>query len=236
MNIRIPEFVQASYVAANCFTGNWERQRSLLAELSRIGLNEVNVHWSFPTPYRELLLHNIPHISFMDRHPGCWGATLNHYKILKTAYELGYESVFVVEDDCRFLKEKDKIWETLEKAPKQWDILLLDNFTRRGKISSAGGGWFTCDSAESTGCYIANRRGMAALVGLYEKPAFGKGNGGVLRNSDHWTARKYLGDKARFFIAIPNLAVQKPMGDSSNCGSYVFDEYKKMHIDIRNYA
>ena len=182
-----------------------------------------------------MVLKSIPHIRMLSARPGCWGATLTHYKILKTAYELGYSHAFIVEDDCRFLKDVGKLWQTVSLAPNGWDMLLLDSFTRKGVATPRGNGWFSCESAESTACYAVTRKAMARLIDLYESPVSGKFNNPMMRNSDHWTNTRYLGPAVKFYIAYPNLAVQGPMGDRTNCGDYVFRQYARMHLNKNQY-
>lgn len=39
------------------------------------------------------------------KHPNEYDCARNHYTIIKTAYDLGYEHILVMEDDIRFLKD-----------------------------------------------------------------------------------------------------------------------------------
>ena len=231
----MPEWIKNAYVGAICYTGYRDRYPLLIKELERVGITKVHTHWSFPNPFRDALLRNIPHIKMLDERPGCWGATITHYRVLKTAYELGYSHAFIVEDDCRFLKNTEQVWKTVQDAPADWNILMLDSFTHNGVQKVENGKWAMCASAESTGCYAVDRKAMSALIDLYERPASGHEANAILRNSDHWTKKQFLGDKIKFYLATPNLAIQVKVGATSNCGQYVFDQYKKIGLDIETY-
>lgn len=232
----MPDWVEKAYFGAVCYVGNKNRQKRLVEEIVRIGIQDYHIYWSFPSPYRDKILRQIPHIAMLDKRPGCWGATLTHYKILKTAYELGYEHAFIVEDDCRFLKDVSTIWDTINSAPCDADILMLDSFTRRGYIRNCSAGWYSCESAESSASYIVNRRAMSALIDLYESPVSGKYRNPIMRASDHWTNRVYLGNAVKFYVAIPNLAIQVNIGDRTNCGQHTFQEYERMGLNLNLYS
>ena len=122
---------------AVCYTGNQRRASLLKAEMERIGIPDFKTAWSFPSPYREFLLSRIPHEPQLSRQPGTWGATLAHYFVIKTAYELGLPHVFIVEDDCRFLKDLSTVKEALADVPAGWDMLMLDHLSDRN-VESCG--------------------------------------------------------------------------------------------------
>lgn len=221
-------------VFAVCYTGNAERHSRLMRELGRVGFNDVNVIWSFPTPYRQFVLKRIPHIKEMDAHPGYWGATIGQYYAIKTAYHLGMTRALIVEDDCRFLKDKDRVWSVLNDVPNGCDIIMLDHFSDGGL--SGSGVFRTCVSAQSTACYIVGRRAMAKLVSLYESPVSGKFPRPVMRNCDHWQDRRYLGSGINICCAVPNVAVQVDCHDVVNSvPGHIHGEYAKMGLNMDDY-
>ncbi len=225
---------------AVCFTGKRERAQYLLEETSRMGINGVNVIWSYPSPYRKFILSRIPHIKDLDQHPGAWGATIGQYRAVKTAYELGMEHALFMEDDCRFLKDRGKVLEALSNVPVDWDLLMLDHFVDES-VADCNGYWKGCGRTFSTACYIANRKAMERLILMYESPVSGKYRHPVMRNCDHWSNTKYIGGDVRIYCAYPNLAIQCNCGDTTNYNATlgaVLQKgfYRNLHLNLGDYA
>ena len=221
------------YVGAVCFTGNWERHSLLVKELSRIGINNCEITWSMPSPYRNFLFKRIPHIKDMDKHPGYFGATASQYLMIKKAYELGARTALLMEDDCRFLKALDSLKERMQNLPSDWDILMLDSFHEKPLEVRVNQGWTRCSSSYSTACYIVNRKAMRRLIKLYESPLIQKK---PLRNSDHWTDEQYLGSEIKIYCATPNIAIQCYCAGTTNGGSdYMQKRYLAEGIDMGRY-
>lgn len=228
-------------VYAICFTGKPYRRDALMDELSRVGVEDVHTIWDFPSPFKPYLLAKIPHIPDLDSQPGTWGASLAHYRAIKTAYELGQDNVLVVEDDCRFLKDAGAVRKALEAAPADWDVLMLDHFNRKYPDGKPVNGWQRVGRAQSAACYIVNRRAMERLIDMYESPVSGKYRKPLMRICDHWTNARYLGQDIAIYCAVPNLAIQCDCGDAANCdladGSHVQTRfYASDNLQIGNYA
>lgn len=227
------KLAEVDYIGAVCFTGNKERYEFLMKEIERCKLPRPNVVWTFPTPYRELILKSIPHLPSLETHPGYWGAGIGHYQHIKIAYELGCETALIVEDDCRFLKDFSIVDRTMLAAPDDWDFLMLDNF-RVENPSPVGKGWVSCSSTFSTACYVVNRRAMAKLIELNEAPLL---SGAVMRHCDHWANKKYLGEDFKIYCANPNLAIQCHCPDTTNTGGkFIQNLYLKNRISPSRYA
>lgn len=221
------------YVGAVCFTGNWERHSLLVKELSRIGINNCEITWSMPSPYRNFLFQRIPHIKEMDKHPGYFGATASQYLMIKKAYELGARTALLMEDDCRFLKDLGSMKERMQNLPSDWDILMLDSFHEKPLKARVNQGWTRCSSSYSTACYVVNRKSMRRLIQLYESPLVQKT---PLRNCDHWTDEQYLGSEIKIYCATPNIAIQCYCAGSTNGGSdYMQKRYLAKGIDMGRY-
>ena len=229
--------IEIDGVFAICFTGNKDRAVRLTAELNRMGLGMPLIMWSFPNPYRENVYKLVSTVPQMKEKIGFLGATINHYRALKTAYELQMNKVLIVEDDCRFLKDKDTVYKTLAMLPPQYNIAMLDNFYCEGSIVPIGNtGWSTCRRACSAGCYLIDRKGMAKVIELYEAPLKATYPRPPLRVCDHYFWDRLLGSSIKFCIARPQLAIQCRCPDNCTSGyDIIGGGYKASGCDISNY-
>lgn len=227
---------------AVCYTGYKDRYPRLMAELDRVGIaDKTTIIWQFPTPYTPFIAKRIPHIEFLDAHPGCWGAIWGQYRAIKTGYQLGCQRILLMEDDCRFLNDLAKMESVLAQAPSGWNVLMLDHFRLRGadveKELAKKQLWSTCRASASTACYIVDRKAMERLIRMYESPVSGKYARPLMRNCDHWTDKRFIGWDVGFYCATPNLAVQCTCPGASNCGRlHCINKYAAMGVDIADYA
>ena len=208
-----------------------------MGELNRMGIEDVRVIWSFPTPYKRFVLSKIPHIHCLEEKPGYWGCTIAQYEAVKTAYHLGLNRVLIVEDDCRFLKDTSKVWANLRLAPENADVVLLDHIKEIGcRNLPEGVPFFACSKSFSTACYIVNRKAMERLIAMYESPVSGKYRKPLMRACDHFTDNSYLGRDIAICCASPLLAIQCECGDATNTGgTYIRDEYVKSGVVFDDY-
>lgn len=201
-----------------CFTGYRERKARVERELARVGIDDAEILWSFPTPYDAWEMKHINHIDFFDRHPGCWNVSKNHYRAIKTAYELGMKSLLIIEDDVRFFIEQERIDKAIADIPKDWDVLMFDHFKLRGNVNRINDSWVSCEASASTACYAMTRKAMERFIDMYESPVTKKYANPIMRNCDHWTDVKYLGRDIKFYCASPNVCIQQTTDGESNCG------------------
>lgn len=59
---------------------------------------------------------------------GLYFCALEHYRILKRALYYGYERILILEDDACFYKDTEKLFDALDKAPKDFDILHVEGY------------------------------------------------------------------------------------------------------------
>lgn len=220
------------------FTGYKERFPHMLRELERTGLVDwTHAVWQFPTPYDAWERSKLPHTAELQQRPGMWNTAKGHYRAIKTGYELGYERILIMEDDCRFLKDLAKVKATLEKAPANWDILMLDH----GRLGEAGlpidGGWTPCRSTRYVSSYMLTRKGMERLIRMYESAVKGGYRKPRLRAADEWINRSYLGDDVHLYCATPNLAVQcDSEGPSTSGRGHCEPVYQELKLEPADYA
>ena len=222
------------------FTKNPDAMERTCAEVERIGLTPIR-HWNFPTPYTKFVQKHIVNANKAMKHSEAffnsgWG----HYSILSIARDLGDVPVFVVEDDCRFLKDVDILHHTLECAPDDADLLLLDSFgaarsqeefvkERRNVFD----GWAKISAARSAAAYIVGPRYIDRLISLGDRCTRGK----KARIFDQWFENRWL-EGANIYCAVPNLAVQAVDPTMAHRPSAVsnHNKYKEMGIDMEQYA
>jgi GR25 family glycosyltransferase involved in LPS biosynthesis len=71
-----------------------------------------------------------------DMAPGTIGIFLSHISILQDAYDSGYNTIWVMEDDIEVIRDPHLISEMIEKldnSVRQWDILFTDKDIKNAK-------------------------------------------------------------------------------------------------------
>ena len=206
------------YVACVCYTGYKDRYETIVRELSRVGLlDRTNFFWDFPSPCTGWMAQRSSHSRYHQR---MFPVGYNNYRAIKTCYELGYNSILVLEDDIRFLKDLKCIEQSIRSIPKDYEIVMLDkNFpTDMGKnyiqhnepaTEFTGIKWCLFSKFHSSGCYSLSRIGMVKFIERYEKD-FGRG---CLKNNDQYFNTQVF-DGRKIYAAFPNLAIQCLCGES----------------------
>jgi hypothetical protein len=232
--------VKIDRVLLLCYTGYPERAKRAYGVAAmaaqRLHVPCVDQIWQFPSPWEKWILDRAPHIPFLDTHPGCFGASVGHYRAIKTAAELGSQGALILEDDCRFRKGLD-LAAALDAAPADADILMLDHFSDREAYGPAKDGWTRLRGAYSSACYAADAKALRALARCYEAPVTYEGCkfAQVVRTCDNYTHEDYLGRDCRIYAATPNLAVQCTC-PTSNCGAkHCLGKYEKLGINLEDY-
>ena len=229
------------------FTGNKDtRVPGMERELARVGLDDADRQWQFPTPIDRVLLKGIRHIPCVER-GGYFNMTMGHYRAISTAYHLGCDSVLVVEDDIRFLKDMSELEKIVSSIPDGYDVALLDMFSISMRSVNAdtvkmlrekrrvNDFWAEFDELRSCGCYALSRRGMSRMMFCYEAVETKKRIGNM-RICDHFLNREYLGKDTRMYFASKNAAVQRDMPGSHSQSDGILDNYLDMQIDMSEYA
>ena len=143
--------------------------------------------------------------------------SLGHYNLWKSNRELGRCPLFIVEDDCRFLKDIDLVHKTLANHPADADMLLLDSFgpvphdgVRRfvEERKNVWDGWAKVSRARSMACYIVTERMADRLIALTEGAVHGK----IMRACDQWVEAERV-PGMNMYCAVPNLAIQQMSPD-----------------------
>lgn len=225
------------------FTKNPDAMRRTCAEVERAGF-KVAPFWNFPTPYIDFLVKHMPVCNLISGDPRFLSCSLGHYAIWKTARDLGEKAVFVVEDDCRFVKDVSLVRRALDAAPRDADILLLDAFCplRGGEgakrkylyeRSQAHDGWAKVSAARSMACYVLGPRALDKLIWLSEAGT----RNSMQRICDQWLDVSRLGGM-KIYCAVPNLAIQQtpPASVPRNSGNGANRKYMEQGTDYGSYA
>lgn len=232
-----------------CFTGLKARAPKIVEETDRVGVNGLDVQWQFPSPLDKTLLRGMRHIGVLDAKIGYFNSSMGHYSAIARSYHLGCQSVLVMEDDVRFLKDTAQISQALASIPADYDVALIDSFFKHWEKDAvnadvmakwreeraANKWWAEFDSLYSLGCYALSRRGMERMMFAFEavetKPSIGK-----MRIADHFLSRKVLGEDSRLYFARKNIAIQREMGAANSPTSDIRKKYEAMGLDLSEYA
>ena len=200
--------------AAAMFTGHPHRTESLRRELDRVGL-VVQDFWGHPNVFDRFIQMHV-RCTKGTAQPGFFNATMTHYHILKTAYELGKRSVLVIENDIRFLKDTALLAEIVESLPQDFDIALFDweapHKTWRDATPAQlaapriNGHWARFGDLRSFACYAMSRRGMAHWLNCVERTATNPMAKFLI--CDMYCKPGYLDPSLNTYCAIPNAGVQ----------------------------
>ncbi|MBO6031777.1 MAG: hypothetical protein J6Q22_10015 [Prevotella sp.] len=218
------------YIACICFTGYKDRQISIIEELKRVGLlNKVHFFWDFPSPYTKVLAQRLCKDSY---HQKMFPVGYNNYRAIKTAYELGYSSILVMEDDIRFLKDLRLLAHTIRSLP-EYEIAMLDkNFpgdVRReflrmnDRVDETDQViWRKFSTFHSSGCYSLSRTGMQKFIRAYEFDGMRQ----TLKNNDQYFNNSVFSSD-KMYAAFPNVVLQSIVGNLNHLSP--LDEYIMMN-------
>lgn len=229
------------------FTGNKDtRVPGMERELKRVGLDDADRQWQFPSPLDNVLLRSIRHIPCVEK-KGFFNSSMGHYRAIATAYHLGCSSVLILEDDIRFLSDLKEIDKFVDSIPQNYDVALLDLFAGWMKNTTpetlkslrekrrANENWASFDEMRSLGCYALSRKGMQKMMFAFEAVETAK-NIGKMRICDHFLDRRILGADTKMYFAIKNVAIQKDIGNPNSDMSITNRLYREMGIDPSFYS
>ena len=208
-----------------CFTGNPVRAAAHKADSARVGLSVEQV-WQFPTPFDKYFSDSVPHTGQFDEHSGWANSWFGHYRAIKLAYERGYRTALIIEDDCRFLLDARKVDEIAADMPEDADFALFDHFycnwddknrANYGRLrdTRVTRYWSRFDYGfYSAACYFLSRKAMDRIIWLHESVIDPKTAHRMMRVTDYWHNRGNLGPINMYFCT-PNCAIQRNPDNSS---------------------
>lgn len=155
-----------------------DRSRSALNMLKNIGLedeNDLTVIYATPFPHNDIIADAFNRTNRgRFTKPNEYDCSRNHYSIIKQAYDLGYESILVLEDDIQFIKDFDKFNEYVDAITEDYDILQFGGFSADPKIleyMKSESKWVQHQSVGlwTTSMYALSHRGMQYYLAFMEK-------------------------------------------------------------------
>lgn len=182
---------------------NIEKRAVMTKEFKRIGIPTSLIHWKITVRnnFYKYIWNNptFPTKRWWLTVEGALNCTMGHYEIMKECLVMGYESVLIVEDDVRFLKDLKTLKGIIENIPVN-DILLLDKSIPLSKeaykeaVKKSSSKLFMDYSDVKlwgTGCLSLSSRAMKVMTGSLEQmwePIDNKtnrvNNNGVVVNED----------------------------------------------------
>lgn len=125
MTIDWKKYVDKIYCIQYIF--NKDRTEKLNTELFRVDILQSGIYKvieQFPSPLYDILFKHFNDISNGEDPKRYFNSFIGHYSAIKKAYLNNCNNVLILEDDCRFLKDKSQIIYLLDNAlPKFIDII-----------------------------------------------------------------------------------------------------------------
>ena len=218
------------------------RVEPLKSELYRVGITasgKLSWHYTFDTVFNNIFFDVTKKInSNHAKNTNVLSCTLAHYHCIKASYSLGCNNVLIMEDDIRFLNDTNEIRKAIDMIPPDGDIVLFDTLPankdkyRKYVTDMKYNDFFAeyVDDINSCGCYMLGRRGMRAMIEVYEHS---------VEASDFYTNMLTMEHGIRKYFAINPITCQCQYSDSNNIkiyGNSSFElPYKISGIDFSNY-
>lgn len=223
-----------------CCTKYKTRYESVAPELARVGITDYIVQWDVPqTPIKDILRAHIKTNQFLS-HLGPFSCCLNHYRAIKTAFELGANSCLILEDDIRFRRNLDFIRETHFLLPsdydyaqfenvKPWEMSFQEYFSLKDK-NLVNKRWRRFSNLRGGGCYALSRRAMQRMIEILELHISGKKTPLVI--NDYYVSQ--IGGINKYFC-YPNVAVQAMVGDANSSVEGYWENYYHLGMRFEEY-
>lgn len=169
-------------------TNNIKQIDILKNELNRVDILNSGIYTNFinvDSPFYKLIYDNVNKIDNLNPFNGATKLTYAVYYLLRLSYEFGYERIIIMEDDIKFLKDKEELNNLLKyifnNAPKNFDIIVgnmelvtdyyynfsdddfLENKYFRHNNIDADTVYYSCSTIN-----IYSRSGMKKLIDFFE--------------------------------------------------------------------
>ena len=163
-----------------------DRLKVFLPEFDKVGLRDkLEIRWTSRMNVFKRIAPAIPELNIgiykgnINRQAGVFGCTFNHYDLIKTSYERGFEHIMVFENDVKFNCEKDIFDLVISKIPDDYKICMLawNGCNDSDKIQTyltddtiyfvniPGPTWW----AHGAYAYCLSREGMKEVIRIFEE-------------------------------------------------------------------
>lgn len=226
--------------AAILFSKKPQNAEMLAKECARVGLDFIPF-WGCALPYTKVLENAVRHTNMCSN--AWFDITLNHNRIVRTAYELGKKNVLILEDDIRFLKDLDRLSNIVNALPEDYDIALLDWVLRGAwkpdeadallKAPRVNRYWARFTDLRSCACWALSRKGMEAWLFQQEQAAHGKWKMCLCDQYYYYMARR--DPTLKMYCSFPCCAEQSAMTGITNYNNQQL-RYNRMGMKRDDYA
>ena len=181
----------------------YDREQWMNNQIQQISFpkDKVNIWWTCRrnisnevSKYIPQLNHNNYISNRINTNPGIGGATFNctfeHYSIIRTSYERGFNNILIFEDDVKFLVDLPIFNKFIELLPENYEICKFHNtiFDNQFEVTKDSTNYkeiptlntkienpYSCIDCtdgkdySSTCAYMLNRNGMKKFIELYNE-------------------------------------------------------------------
>lgn len=163
------------------FTEDKKRVDNVQNQIKRLGLkrDQYEINYTSRMPYSDLCgrlllgssYERLGWIQFKNSFAGVYNCAVEHYKMIRNAFWLGYEKILICEDDVNFVDNVKFIEETFEKLPEKFGIVKFyySDYKRTSKEFGLRSVSNYNDGIRSTLCYALDREGMDSYMKSFEK-------------------------------------------------------------------
>lgn len=163
----------------------------LQKELDRVDILNSGIYTNFinvDSPFYKLIYNNVEKVDDYNPYNNQVKLTYAIYYLLRLSYELRYERIIIMEDDIKFLKDKNNIIKVLnhiDKVPKDFDIIACNiercminyyDFEKNNSSEFINNVYYQYHNPEAFTNYLScstiniySRNGMKKLIEFFEK-------------------------------------------------------------------
>ena len=180
----------------------YDREEWMMNQIKQIGFpkNKLNIWWTCRRPITNEIskyipdLHNGQYQAYVNTsNPSIGGSTFNctfeHYSIIRTSYERGFEHILIFEDDVKFLVNLKTFKKFIKLLPSNYQVCKFINVVWENDIITEKSTYYNTIPQEnqkitnpyqfiygsteldyaSTCGYMLDREGMRKVIEIYNK-------------------------------------------------------------------
>lgn len=246
-----PFYGHVDHVVVMGCTRYRRRQTQINNELTRVGVSSYNLIVQPDSPIPGCIIRSVRHFGDVGsvNIANIW---FNHYRAIRTCYDMGYDRVLLIEDDATFISDLSTLSAALDEIVVPYSILLLDPMimssakhavaVKRG-VDSGLRGWALVDTdtdvgtcPRCAGCRILSKEAIEDYVWLHECIFTGKCPDGVIHPADMWHSHVVQTTGLPLFYAVPPLSIQGLSAEKGKCTGHAHAMYMSQGVDVSKYG
>lgn len=149
-----------------------DRDKTLIPELSRIGIWQTNKVQIIYNPINNLNYKLSKNFSKYIGKLVPFDQAMNHYTLINRCQQFGEDHILIIENDVRFLKDINIIYNLLVNMPDDYDIMIFDHcfpYEKYDEIDYNSTKYIRFESDDikdswSSSLYALSNKGMKAIV------------------------------------------------------------------------